>query len=109
MKLARIMNPTQTEVKKDYIHVNVHIVPKSSQQSSFFAKLTDDDEYLLAQDAISPGGQAGVAFNALVGREDQYTAPYFPDLYPKNYGKFATSDQSLNDDMKSRSSSLAEE
>jgi hypothetical protein len=26
--MDRIMNPMQTVIKKDYVHVNVHIVPK---------------------------------------------------------------------------------
>lgn len=36
MKLARIMNPNQTEVRKDFIHVNVHIVPKNPQYICYF-------------------------------------------------------------------------
>jgi hypothetical protein len=70
MKLARIMNPTQTQVIKDYIHVNVHIIPKKPQFNCYFSKLTDDDEYKIAIDEISPGGPARSAFVSLTDKEN---------------------------------------
>jgi hypothetical protein len=43
-------------------------------------------------DAIGPGGAARSAFASLTDKESQYISPYFPDLYPVNYGGTQKSD-----------------
>lgn len=50
------MNPMQTVIKKDFVHVNVHIVPKQrsgDQKPFFFTKLSNDATYEYAQEKLT--------------------------------------------------------
>ena len=52
--ISRIMQPTQTVLKKDFIKVHVHIVPKDlRKQPLFFCRLVDDDTYAYAKTEVA--------------------------------------------------------
>lgn len=52
------MNPMQTVIKKDFVHVNVHIIPKKrtkEQEPYFFTKLVNEATYESAKIRLPQG------------------------------------------------------
>ena len=78
------MNPMQTVIKKDYVHVNVHIVPKqrtNQQQPFFFTKLVNEATYESAQITLPKAN----AFKGL--KPQQFGIEILQEYFPTAFGR----------------------